>query len=116
MCREVLGASGHLITLVMPGGGMFGDQNVGPTSNLSAFSGVTARSVKSIFSKVKYSVVIFPIMGQVNTMQEFLSEEVTPMIDSEVDMLDEEAVREAVERVALHRNSGRVVLVNKEND
>lgn len=116
MCREVLGSSGHLISLVRPGVGPFGDESHGVATSLAAFSGTATRSVRSLFSKIKYSLVTLPIMGQKNLLEEVMREEIKPVIDCEVVMDDETKVRDAIDRVVQHKTLGRVVFVNNEEE
>ena len=120
MCREVLGRSGHLISLVRPGVGPFGDESRGVVTSLAAFSGTATRSVRSLFSQMKYSLVtlpmipMMPMMGQKNLLEEVMREEIKPVIDCEVEMDDETKVRNAIDRVVQHKTSGRVVFVNNQ--
>ena len=113
MCRQALGTSGHLISIVRPGMGPFGDEGRGAVSSLSAFSGTAARSVKSLFSQLKYSLATLPLVGQMNILAEMVREEVKPVIDCEVEMGDDTKVRDAVERVVQHKTVG-IVLINSQ--
>merc|ERR1711892_126046 len=114
MCRQTLGSAGHLISIVRPGVGAFGDESSGVVNSLTAFTGTAARSVKSLFSKLKYSLVTLPMLGQRNILAEMIREGVKPVIDCEVDMVDDTKVKDAIERVVQHKNLGRVILVNNE--
>merc|ERR1711892_1083476 len=96
MCRETLGTQGHLISIVRPGMGAFGDDSRGAVSSLSAFSGTASRTVKSLFSQMKYSLATLPMLGQRNILAEMVREEVKPVIDCEVEMVDDTIIRDAV--------------------
>lgn len=53
-----------------------------------------------------------PITGGPKIIEQLMNENLKSVVDSEVEMLDAEAVIAAVEKVNSHKTRGRLVLVN----
>ena len=61
---------------------------------------IAARGFKSMFSSTKYTVASMPFSGGVKILQDLMKENLKSVIDSEVDMFDEDSVHKAVENSA----------------
>jgi len=109
--RTALGSRGHFVTIAGPGDQTFGEGAVDGTKIFGHMAASMGRSLKSVFSSVKYTLAAMPVSGGVKILQGLLGENVKSVIDSEVDMFDEEKVHEAVEKVNNHKTKGRLVLV-----
>jgi len=106
--RKALGNKGHFITIVGPGEGSFADGGV----TVKHMAGIAGRSFKSMFSGMKYTMASMPLMNRVKILQDLLKENIKSVIDSEVDMFNEDSVHKAVEKVNNHKNKGRLVFVS----
>ena len=82
------------------------------SSDTWLLAGIAARGFKSMFSSTKYTVASMPFIGGVKILQDLMKENLKSVIDSEVDMFDEDSVHKAVENVKNHKNKGRVVFVS----
>lgn len=113
MGRKALGSKGHFVTILGPGAGVLGDGTDGAAANIAHGLSIGSRSMKSLFSSVKYTLASMPMNG-VDVLGNLVEEGVRAILDSEVDMMDEQAVKDAVEKVREHKARGRVVFVNNE--
>ena len=52
-----------------------------------------------------------PITGQTKVLEQLINENIKSVIDSEVDMFNQDAMIAAVEKVNGHKTKGRLVLV-----
>ena len=71
---------------------------------------VASRSFKSMFSGTKYTYAV-PLSGGVNILKQLLAENLKSVVDSEVEMFNEEALIAAVNKVNRHKTRGRLVLI-----
>ena len=55
-----------------------------------------------------------PISGGPRIIEQMMNENLKSVVDSEVEMLDAEAMIAAVEKVNSHKTRGRLVLVNND--
>jgi len=109
--RKALGSKGHFITILGPGVGNFGDGGDGVKGQLGHGAKIASRSFKSMFSSTKYTLASMPMTGGVKILQDLMQENLKSVVDSEVDMFDEDAMRKAVDKVNNHKNKGRLVFV-----
>ena len=100
---------GLFVTIVGGGDGAFAE---GATNQLAHAGRTVSKSFKSIFSKFKYTLATVPLTGGVEVLKQLLEEKVKCVVDSEVEIFDQEALRAAVDKVNAHRTKGRLVLVN----
>jgi len=107
--RRAMGGRGLFVTIVGGGDGAFAE---GATNQLAHAGRTVTKSVKSIFSKFKYTLATVPLTGGVEVLKQLLEEKVKCVVDSEVEIFDLEALRAAVDKVNAHRTKGRLVLVN----
>ncbi|XP_023332159.1 uncharacterized protein LOC111704235 [Eurytemora carolleeae] len=107
--REALEGSGHFITVVGPT--EFGEGTDGGMKNIGNGMSITSRKMKSMFSSVKYSLASMPLYVR-DILEKLVEEGVSVILDSEVELLNEEAVKTAIDKVRLHKTRGRLVLVN----
>ena len=107
--RAAMGGRGHFVTIVGGGDGAFAE---GATNQLAHAGRTAFKSVKSIFSKFKYTLATVPLTGGVEVLKQLLEEKVKCVVDSEVEIFDLEALRAAVDKVNAHKTKGRLVLVN----
>ena len=110
--RKALGSKGHFVTIAGPGDATFGEGAVDGMKIFGHMAASMGRSLKSVFSNVKYTLAAMPVTGGVRILQKLLEENVKSVIDSEVDMFDEAAVLAAVEKVNSHKTKGRLVFVS----
>ena len=52
-----------------------------------------------------------PITGQTEILEQLINENIKSVVDSEVDMLNQDAMIAAVEKVNNHKTKGRLVFV-----
>ena len=107
--RAAMGGRGLFVTIVGGGDGAFAE---GATNQLAHAGRTVTKSVRSIFSKFKYTLATVPLTGGVEVLKQLLEEKVKCVVDSEVEIFDLDALRAAVDKVNAHRTKGRLVLVN----
>jgi len=113
--KAALDGKGHFISIIGPGEGTFGEGTDGATKNMVNGLNIASRSMMSMFSKIKYTLARAPISGaslDFGVLAELVKEGVLPILDSEVEMSNEENVKAAIEKVREHKNSGRLVFTN----
>ena len=113
--RQALGNKGHFVTIMGPGVGAFGDGEDGAKKQMVQGMKIASRSLKGMFSSMKYTQAAMPITGGPKIIEQLLNENIKSVVDSEVEMFDEEAMIAAVEKVNSHKTKGRLVLVNTQN-
>ena len=64
-----------------------------------------------MFSSMKYTQAAMPITGQTKILEQLINENIKSVVDSEVDMLNQDAMIAAVEKVNNHKTKGRLVFV-----
>ena len=107
--RKAMRGRGLFVTIVGGGDGAFAE---GATNQLAHAGRTVTKSVRSIFSKFKYTLATVPLTGGVEVLKQLLEEKVKCVVDSEVEIFDLEALRAAVDKVNAHKTKGRLVLVN----
>eukprot|EP00090_Calanus_glacialis_P000393 TRINITY_DN10238_c0_g1_i4.p1 TRINITY_DN10238_c0_g1~~TRINITY_DN10238_c0_g1_i4.p1 ORF type:complete len:386 (+),score=113.82 TRINITY_DN10238_c0_g1_i4:53-1210(+) len=110
--RKALGSRGHFITVVGPGETSFAEGMVGVAGHLGHAASLAGRAFKSMFSNTKYTLATMPLSGGVKILQDLMNENLKSVIDSEVDMFNEDSVHKAVEKVNNHKNKGRLVFIS----
>ena len=108
--RKALGSKGHFISIVGPGGN-FGDGGDGAKGQIGHGAGIASRSFKSMFSSIKYTLAAMPMTGGGKILEQLMEENIKSMIDSEVDMFNEEDMHKAIDKVQNHKNKGRLVFI-----
>jgi len=109
--RAALGNKGHFVTAAGPGDGSFGPGIDTVKGLMGHMFGASARSFKSNFVGTKYSLAAMPLSGGTKMMEKLLAEGLKSVVDSEVNMFDQEAMLAAVDKVNSHKTRGRVVFV-----
>ena len=110
--REAMGQRGHFVTIMGPGTGAFGDGGDNAKAQVAQGMKIAGRSFKGMFSGTKYTQAAMPITGGPKIIEQMMNENLKSVVDSEVPMLDAEAMIAAVEKVNSHKTRGRLVLVN----
>ena len=115
--REALGNRGHFVTIMGPGAGSFGDGDDGARGQMVQGAKIASRSLKGLFSSMKYTQAAMPVSDspRVKILEQLMNENIKSVVDSEVDMFDEEAMLAAVEKVNSHKTRGRLIFTNYEN-
>ena len=107
--RKAMEGRGHFVTVVGPGDdNTFAD--VG-TNQLSHGFKIASKSFKSLFTGTKYTLASMPLTGKANILKQLMEENIKSVVDSEVEMFNEEALIAAVNKVNSHKTRGRLVLV-----
>jgi len=109
--RQALGNRGHFVTIMGPGTGAFGDGGDGAKEQMVQGMKIASRSLKGMFSSMKYTQAAMPITGQTKVLEQLINENIKSVIDSEVDMFNQDAMIAAVKKVNGHKTKGRLVLV-----
>ena len=112
VARAALGHRGHFVTIMGPGDGAFGDGGDGAKAQMAQGMKIAGRSLKGMFSGTKYTQAAMPITGGPRIIEQVMNEGLKSVVDSEVEMLDTEAMIAAVEKVNSHKTRGRLVFVN----
>ena len=107
--RKALLNKGHFVTIMGPGTGSFGDGGDGAKQQLSQGMKIASRSLMSMFSSTKYTQAAMPMTGGTNILEQLLNENIKSVVDSEVEMFNEEAMIAAVNKVNSHKTKGRLV-------
>lgn len=115
MALMVMPHRGHFVTIMGPGTGAFGE--VGDRAKALVDQGKkiarrARRPFKAMLTKYKYTQVAMPITEDPRIIEQMMKENLKSVVDSEVSMLDAEAMITAVEKVNNHKTIGRLVLVN----
>jgi len=109
--RKALGSRGHFITVVGPGENNFAEGMVGVGGHLGHAVSIAARTFKSMFCNSKYTLATMPLSGKAEILEDLMKENLKSVIDSEVEMFNEDSVHKAVDKVNNHKNKGRLVFV-----
>ena len=112
MALMVMPHRGHFVTIMGPGTGAFGDGGDNAKAQVAQGMKIAGRSFKGMFSGTKYTQAAMPITGGPKIIEQMMNENLKSVVDSEVPMLDAEAMIAAVEKVNSHKTRGRLVLVN----
>ena len=107
--RKAMEGRGHFVTVVGPG-----DDNTFADVGTNQFSHgfkIASKSFKSLFKGTKYSLGTMPLSGKSNILKQLMEENIKSVVDSEVEMFNEEALIAAVNKVNSHKTRGRLVLV-----
>ena len=100
---------GHFVTVTGPGdNNTFAD--VG-TNQLTHGFKIASRSFKSLFTGTKYTLASMPLTGKTNILKQLMKENIKSVLDSEVEMFNEDALIAAVNKVNSHKTRGRLVLI-----
>ena len=90
--RKALGSRGKFITIVGPGEDSFAEDLLGVKGHLGHMASIASRSFKSMFSSMKYTLASMPLSGGIKILQGLVAENIKSVIDSEVDMFNEDSV------------------------
>ena len=69
-------------------------------------------NLQSKFVGTKYSLAAMPLSGATKMMDKLLSENLKSVVDSEVNMFDEDAIIAAMKKVNSHKTRGRLIFVS----
>ena len=107
--RKAMEGRGRFVTVVGPGdNNTFAD--IG-TNQITHGLKIASRSFKSLFIGTKYTLASMPLTGKTNILKQLMKENIKSVLDSEVEMFNEEALIAAVNKVNSHKTRGRLVLV-----
>ena len=111
--RKALNGKGHFVTIVGPGESSFGDVGFGKGAKyqMAHALNIASRSLKSVFSSTKYTLASMPFTGGPLVLKQLLAENIKSVLDSEVEMFNQEALIAAVTKVNSHKTRGRLVLI-----
>ena len=111
--RKALDGKGHFVTIVGPGESSFGDVGFGKGAKyqMAHALNIASRSIKSVFSSTKYTLASMPFTGGPTVLKQLLAENIKSVLDSEVEMFNQEAMIAAVTKVNSHKTRGRLVLI-----
>ena len=115
MALLVMPRRGHFVTIMGSGTGAIGE--VGDRAKALVDQGKkiarrARRPFKAMLPKYKHTQVAMPITEGPRIIEQMMNENLKSVVDSEVPMLDAEAMIAAVEKVNSHKTRGRLVLVN----
>ena len=106
--RKALGHRGHFVTVVGPD--TFGDDIDKASGLMAHMASIAIRTLKGKFSGSKYSLPAMPLSGGARIMEQHLRENLKSVVDSEVDLFNQEAMVAAVDKVNSHKTRGRLIL------
>ena len=106
--RQALGQRGHFVTVVGPD--TFGDDIDKASGLMAHMASIAIRTLKGKFSGSKYSLPAMPLSGGARIMEQHLRENLKSVVDSEVDLFNQEAMVAAVDKVNSHKTRGRLIL------
>ena len=106
--RKALGHRGHFVTVVGPD--TFGDDIDKASGLMAHMASIAIRTLKGKFSGSKYSLPAMPLSGGARIMEQHLRENLKSVVDSEVDLFNQEAMVVAVDKVNSHKTRGRLIL------
>ena len=104
--RKALGHRGHFVTVVGPD--TFGDDIDKASGLMAHMASIAFRTLKGKFSGSKYSLPAMPLSGGARIMEQHLRENLKSVVDSEVDLFNQEAMVAAVDKVNSHKTRGRL--------
>ena len=113
--RQALGNKGHFVTIMGPGSGAFGDGGDGAKEQMVQGMKIASRSFKGMFSSMKYTQAAMPMTGGPKIIEQLMNEGLKTVVDSEVEMFDQDSMISAVEKVNNHKTRGRLVFINDSN-
>ena len=105
--RKALGHRGHFVTVVGPD--TFGDDIDKASGLMAHMASIAIRTLKGKFSGSKYSLPAMPLSGGARIMEQHLRENLKSVVDSEVDLFNQEAMVAAVDKVNSHKTRGRLI-------
>ena len=106
--RRALGHRGHFVTVVGPD--TFGDEIDSASGLMAHMASIAIRTLKGKFSGSKYSLPAMPLSGGARIIEQHLRENLKSVVDSEVDLFNQEAMIAAVDKVNSHKTRGRLIL------
>ena len=106
--RKALGHRGHFVTVVGPD--TFGDEIDSASGLMAHMASIAIRTLKGKFSGSKYSLPAMPLSGGARIIEQHLRENLKSVVDSEVDLFNQEAMIAAVDKVNSHKTRGRLIL------
>ena len=107
VARKALGHRGHFVTVVGPD--TFGDDIDKASGLMAHMASIAIRTLKGKFSGSKYSLPAMPLSGGARIMEQHLRENLKSVVDSEVDLFNQEAMVVAVDKVNSHKTRGRLI-------
>ena len=106
--RKALGHRGHFVTVVGPD--TFGDEIDSASGLMAHMASIAIRTLKGKFSGSKYSLPAMPLSGGARIIEQHLRENLKSVVDSEVDLFNQEAMIAAMDKVNSHKTRGRLIL------
>ena len=88
----------------------FGDEIDSASGLMAHMASIAIRTLKGKFSGSKYSLPAMPLSGGARIIEQHLRENLKSVVDSEVDLFNQEAMIAAVDKVNSHKTRGRLIL------